>query len=107
MTDATDTAVVMMLVVTGHNEDARWFRFKPGFFQPEYTIEWLPDSMIADGLPIELADVLIKQGYARNLNQDERDQYERDQSEPDIAPEPEAVNETEAPSRKLKRGERA
>lgn len=92
------TATVVMLVVTGQSETSRWFRFKPGFFQPEYTVEWLPDSMVADGLPVDLANVLIKKGYARQLTEDEL-------TAPAAAPEPveAASTETEAPSRRPQR----
>lgn len=103
MTDAVETATVVMLVITGQNDRSRWFRFRPGFFLPEYTVEWLPDSMIADGLPTDLAGVLIKKGYARELTEEEL-------TAPAAAAEPEAEvrasTETERPSRRSRKGER-
>lgn len=102
-----NTATVVMLVMTGESEQSRWFRFKPGFFLPEFTIEWLPDSMIADGLPVDLAGVLITKGYARALTEEE---LTAPAPAPVAAAEPEAKakasTETGSPSRQSRKGER-
>jgi hypothetical protein len=91
---------VVMLVVSGESIDEndikfRYFECVVRFFQPPTRVEWDADSMDAV-LPVETADYLIKQGYARAMTKAEVRAYNNGLDN----------QETESPSLKLKKGDR-
>lgn len=90
---------VVMLTKSGEGVDEnevkfRYFEFVVRFFEPPTRIEWEADSMDAV-LPVETADYLIKQGYARVMTKAEVRAYNNGLDN----------QETESPSLKSKKGD--
>jgi hypothetical protein len=88
---------LIMAVVTGKTEDSQWFDYRLSFFGNILRVEWDIDSMDAI-LPLDTAEVLIRNGYARFMTRSEARAYNNRLKESN-APVP------EPPVRKPKKGE--
>ena len=66
----------VMLVSTNHDTDIKWFDFKMTYLPPAPVtrIEWDIDTMDVV-LPVEVANWLIKNGYARLMTASEARTY--------------------------------
>ena len=67
-----DPVSVVMLHVSGQDDETQWFDFHMAFFDPGYRVEWPKGTMLADDLPFETADWLIRHGHARAATETER-----------------------------------
>lgn len=57
--------VVIMLAMSGHDENLSWLQFRTSYTSPTVRIEWNAGEKIAV-LPSEITNSLINKGYARN-----------------------------------------
>lgn len=64
----------IMLMATGLAGNTHFFQYKPGFFSGVITVQWEGDAMQAV-LPPEIANYLIKNGYARRMTAAEIQSY--------------------------------
>ena len=73
----------VMQVVTSGDDEIQWFQFVPSLFAPIIRIEWERDTMNVV-LPANMADTLIKKGYARHMKASEASAYNQalDKGEP-------------------------
>jgi len=73
----------VMQVVTSGDDEIQWFQFVPSLFAPIIRIEWERDTMNVV-LPANMADTLIKKGYARHMKASEAEAYNQslDKGEP-------------------------
>ena len=73
----------VMQVVTSGDDEIQWFQFVPSLFAPIIRIEWERDTMNVV-LPANMADTLIKKGYARHMKASEAEVYNQtlDKGEP-------------------------
>jgi hypothetical protein len=67
-------AYVVMHHVSGRGKDSQWFDFKPTLMGPTIRVEWDLDTRHII-VPQHIATVLIKNGYARSMTSQERDDY--------------------------------
>ena len=70
MTDA----YVVMNHVSGKGADSQWFDFSSGGYAPPIRIEWDLDTMHIV-VPHNVATTLIKNGHARVMTSQEREEY--------------------------------
>ena len=70
----TDDTYVVMKQVSGQGTDSQWFDFRAGFFTPVTRVEWDLGTMHIV-LPLTTADTLIRNGYARLMTSQEREEY--------------------------------
>lgn len=89
---------LIMLVRTAIGPDTQWFMFKPSYFAEPTRVEWDKDTMSVS-LPEDIAEYLVRNGYARRMTEAELEEY----TAPPPAPPP-VVEETKSTKR---RGERA
>ena len=75
-TSKTSTGDVgcVMQVVSGGDDEIQWFQFVPSLFAPIIRIEREQDTMNVV-LPANMADTLIKKGYARYMKTSEAGAY--------------------------------
>ena len=73
----------VMQVVTSGDDEIQWFQFVPSLFAPIIRIEWEQDTMNVV-LPKDMAETLIKKGYARHMKTSEAEVYNQtlDKGEP-------------------------
>ena len=86
---------VVMLHASGHGQDSQWFDYRPSFFAEPVRVEWEKGTM-AVALPQDVADYLVKGGYARKMSPEEVKDYAAPQT-PEQAPPPEQVIESPPP----------
>ena len=67
---------VVMLVTSGHNDEIKWFEYRPGFFSESFKIEWEKETMQAV-LQADVANYLINKGYARPMKASEVTAYNK------------------------------
>ena len=67
---------VVMLVTSGHNDEIKWFEYRPGFFSESFKIEWEKETMNAV-LQADVANYLINKGYARLMKASEVTAYNK------------------------------
>jgi len=67
-------AYVVMNVVSGQGPDSQWFDFSSGGFAPATRIEWELGTMHIV-IPQNTAAILIRNGYARLMTSQEREEY--------------------------------
>ena len=74
---------VVMRFASGGDDEIQWFQFVPSLFAPIIRIEWERDTMNVV-LPANMADTLIKKGYARHMKASEASAYNQalDKGEP-------------------------
>jgi hypothetical protein len=65
---------VVMLRMTGEDDDSRWFEYRPTFFGDIVRVEWDKGTMNA-AFPTEAAGWLLRNGYAREMTEAEVDAY--------------------------------
>jgi len=67
---------IIMLHVSGKNEKAQWFSYRPSLYGPALRIEWPLGTMMAT-VPPQAAEVLVNDGYARVMTLDEARSYNK------------------------------
>jgi hypothetical protein len=87
---------LIMLVRTGVGPETQWFMYKPGYFSEPTRVEWDKDTMSVS-LPGDIADYLVRNGYARPMTEAEIEEYT-------APPPPPAVEETKSTKRRGERG---
>jgi hypothetical protein len=65
---------VVMLHASGQGQDSQWFDYRPSFFAEPVRVEWEKGTM-AVALPQDVADFLVKGGYARAMTKSELEEY--------------------------------
>src|SRR5262245_46295876 len=65
---------VVMKLASGSSDTLQWFDYKPEFFGPSLRVEWPAGTMMAT-VPQKDAEVLLRDGYARAMTQDEARVY--------------------------------
>jgi hypothetical protein len=78
---------LVMLHVSGTDGDVQWFDYRPGFFSDIIRVEWDKDTMAAV-IPADVADLLVRQGYARIMTEVEAENYNSSLAAPEPEPEP-------------------
>ena len=67
-------AYVVMNRASGKGPDSQWFDFSSGGYAPPIRIEWDLDTMHIV-VPHNVAVTLIKNGHARSMTSQEREEY--------------------------------
>jgi hypothetical protein len=78
---------IVMAVASGGNGDTQWFDYKPGFNSKSMRVTWDKGSMLATA-PGDLADALIRNGYARVMTREEAHHYNAATGKQVIEPKP-------------------
>src|SRR4051812_39955347 len=65
---------VVMLYVSGVDDQAQYFTYRAGFFQPLLTVAWPLGTMQAV-LPEATAEALLLKGYVRPMTDEEAQAY--------------------------------
>lgn len=82
-----DEVAVVMLHVSGRAGDSQWFDYMPSFYSEAVRIEWNGDSM-ETSLPRDIAEILIRRGYARLAEAVPAEHSPVDDPPPEPPPEP-------------------
>jgi len=67
-------AYVVMNRISGKGPDSQWFDFSSGGYAPPIRVEWDLDTMHIV-VPENIATSLIRNGHARSMTSQERDEY--------------------------------
>ena len=94
---------VVMLYVSRADEQAQYFTYRAGFFQPLLTVAWPLGTMQAI-LPETTAKALLMKGYARPMTDEEARAYneglEPDSKKPESEQSDEAASDEPRPARR-------
>lgn len=94
---------IVMLHVAGSDDQAQWFIYRAGFFQPPLMVRWPLGTMHAVLLATD-AEALISKRYARAMTESEAQEYNDALKPPDEAPQEEPEQRDAAESRPARRG---